>query len=221
MSPGFVILSLPIFLFSIVVHECAHGIAALRHGDGTARNAGRITLNPIPHIDLFGSILVPLFFLLAQGFRPIFLIGWAKPVPVNPLNFRDARRGELEVSLAGPVSNLMLALAFALTYRMLPPVHVGGGLLVTIKNMLFYGMHINCLLAVFNLIPVPPLDGSHVLAALLPYDAALRYKQISSYGMWILIMILMFPPLRRIFLEIPVALVRSFFEVIAGSYVVF
>lgn len=221
MSPGFVILSLPIFLFSIVIHECAHGIAALSHGDPTARNAGRITLNPIPHIDLFGSILVPLFFLLAQGFRPTILIGWAKPVPVNPLNFRDSRRGELEVSLSGPLSNLLLALVFALIYRMLLPLHGGSGLLVAVKFMLLYGMHINCLLAVFNLIPVPPLDGSHILAALLPYDAAIRYRQMSSYGMWILILILMFPPLRRVILEIPVVLLRSFFELIAGSYVVF
>jgi len=220
-SPGFVILSLPIFLFSIVIHECAHGIAALSHGDPTARNAGRITLNPIPHIDLFGSILVPLFFLLAQGFRPTILIGWAKPVPVNPLNFRDSRRGELEVSLSGPLSNLLLALVFALIYRMLLPLHGGSGLLVAVKFMLLYGMHINCLLAVFNLIPVPPLDGSHILAALLPYDAAIRYRQMSSYGMWILILILMFPPLRRVILEIPVVLLRSFFELIAGSYVVF
>jgi Zn-dependent protease len=208
------------FLFSIVVHECAHGLAALFHGDSTARDAGRITLNPIPHIDLFGSILVPLFFLLAQGFRPTILIGWAKPVPVNPLNFRDSRRAELEVSLSGPLSNLLLALVFALIYRMLPPLHGGGGTLIAVKFMLLYGMHINCLLAVFNLIPVPPLDGSHVLAALLPYDAAVRYKQISAYGMWILILILMFPPLRRVVLEIPVVLLRSFFELIAGSYFV-
>ncbi|UCF78096.1 MAG: site-2 protease family protein [Candidatus Eiseniibacteriota bacterium] len=220
MSPASVILSLPIFLFSIVVHECAHGLAALRQGDRTAKDAGRITLNPIPHIDLFGSILVPLFFLLAQGFRPTILIGWAKPVPVNPLNFRDVRRGELEVSLSGPISNLMLALAFALIYRMLPPLHGAAGPLVAVKFMLLYGMHINCLLAVFNLIPVPPLDGSHVLAALLPYDAAMRYRQISGYGMWILILILMFPPLRRVILEIPVILLRSFFELIAGSFFV-
>jgi Zn-dependent protease len=218
-SPAFVILSLPIFLFSIVVHECAHGLAALFHGDSTARDAGRITLNPLPHIDLFGSILVPFFFLLAQGFRPTILIGWAKPVPVNPLRFRDSRRGELEVSLSGPFSNLLLALAFALVYRVLPPLQAEGPL-VAVKFMLLYGMHINCLLAVFNLIPVPPLDGSHVLAALLPFDAAMRYKQISSYGMWILILILMFPPLRRVVLEIPVLMLRSFFELIAGSYFV-
>jgi len=217
-SPAFVIISLPVFLFSIVVHESAHGLAALANGDRTAKDSGRITLNPVPHIDLFGSIIVPLIFLLGQGFKPTVLIGWAKPVPVNPFNFRNGTRSEMEVSLSGPLSNLGLALAFALVSRLLPPWESGNGLLA-VRYMLIYGMHINCLLAVFNLIPVPPLDGSHVLAALLPEDAAIQYRKISSYGMWILIGVLMFPPLRRIVLDFPVALLRSFFEAIAGTYV--
>lgn len=219
MSPAFVILSLPVFLFSIVVHESAHGLAAMANGDRTAKDSGRITLNPLPHIDLFGSIFVPLIFLLAQGFKPTVLIGWAKPVPVNPLNFRRGSRSELEVSLAGPLSNLMLAFAFAVASRFLPPWDSGGGLLLAARYMLIYGMHINCLLAVFNLIPVPPLDGSHVLSALLPPDAAFRYQKISGFGMWILIGVLMFPPLRMIVLDVPVTVLRRFFELIAGTYV--
>jgi Zn-dependent protease len=218
-SPAFVILSLPVFLFSIVVHESAHGLAALANGDRTAKDSGRITLNPLPHIDLFGSIFVPLIFLLAQGFKPTVLIGWAKPVPVNPFNFRRGTRSELEVSLAGPLSNLMLAFAFAVASRFLPPWNTGGGLLLAVRYMLIYGMHINCLLAVFNLIPVPPLDGSHVLLALLPSDAGFYYQKISGYGMWILIGVLMFPPLRMIVLDVPVTLLRRFFELIAGTYV--
>jgi Zn-dependent protease len=218
MSPAFILLSLPVFLFSIIVHECAHGLAALSHGDPTARNAGRITLNPLPHIDLFGSIVVPLMFLLAQGFKPAVLIGWAKPVPVNPFNFRGGRRSEVEVSLAGPLSNMGLALVFALASRLLPPWQSGSELLVAVRYMLLYGMHINCLLAVFNLIPVPPLDGSHVLAAVLPSGAAYYYRRVADFGMWILIVVLMFPPLRRLLLDIPVGLLRGFFELVAGSY---
>lgn len=218
MSPAFVILSLPVFLFSIVVHESAHGLAALANGDRTAKDSGRITLNPLPHIDLFGSIFVPLIFLLAQGFKPTVLIGWAKPVPVNPFNFRHGTRSELEVSLAGPFSNLLLALAFALVSRFLPAWNNGNVSLLAVRYMLIYGMHINCLLAVFNLIPVPPLDGSHVLSALLPPDAAFHYRKIAGYGMWILIGVLMFPPLRVIVLDVPVAVLRRFFELIAGTY---
>jgi Zn-dependent protease len=218
-SPAFVILSLPVFLFSIVVHESAHGLAALANGDRTAKDSGRITLNPLPHIDLFGSILVPLIFLLAQGFQPTVLIGWAKPVPVNPSNFRKGNRSKLEVSLAGPLSNLMLAFAFAVASRFLPPWNSGGGLLLAVKWMLYYGMYINCLLAVFNLIPIPPLDGSHVLSVFLPSKAASYYRKISGYGMWILIGVLMFPPLRMMLLVIPVRLLERFFGLIAGSYV--
>jgi len=217
-SPAFLLLSLPVFLLSIVVHESAHGLAALANGDSTAKDAGRITLNPLPHIDLFGSIIVPFVFLLSQGFKPNFLIGWAKPVPMNPFNFRRGKRSEVEVSLAGPVSNLALAFAFAVISRFLPPWNSESNSLLVVRYMLVYGMHINCLLAVFNLIPVPPLDGSHVLSAILPADAAFHYRKISGYGMWILVGVLMFPPLRRVVLDFPVALLRNFFENIAGTY---
>jgi Zn-dependent protease len=218
MSAGFVILSLPVFLFSIVVHECCHGLAALSQGDPTAKSAGRITLNPLPHIDPFGSIIVPLLFLLAQGFRPTVLIGWAKPVPVNPFNFRSGKRSEVEVSLAGPLSNIGLAFVFAVIARLLPTWQGGTEFQVAVRYMLLYGMHINCLLAVFNLIPVPPLDGSHVLAAVLPSGAAYYYRRVADFGMWILIVLLMIPPLRRLVLDIPVGLLRGVFEQVAGSY---
>lgn len=212
------ILSIPVFLFSIVVHESAHGLIALANGDRTAKDSGRITLNPVPHIDLFGSILVPLIFLLGQGFNPTVLIGWAKPVPINPYNFRNGNRSELEVSLSGPFSNLLLAFVFALISRFLLTGGSSNGLLLPVGYMLLYGMRINCLLAVFNLIPIPPLDGSHVLSCFLPPGAAFHYRRISGYGMWILIALLLFPPARRIVLDFPVSLLRSFFEVIAGTY---
>ncbi len=216
MSSGFVILSLPVLLFSIIVHECAHGLAALSHGDPTAKNAGRITLNPLPHIDLFGSIIVPLMFLLSQGFRPAVLIGWAKPVPVNPFNFREGRRSEVEVSLAGPLSNICLAFVFALAFRLLLYSQSESHLLVVVRTMLEYGMYLNCLLAVFNLIPVPPLDGSHVLAAVLPSGALYYYKRIAGYGMWIVIVLLMFPLVRGVVLGIPVQLLMKLLARVAG-----
>ncbi len=220
MSPAFVVLSLPVFLFSIIVHECAHGLAALSHGDPTARNAGRITLNPLPHIDLFGSIVVPLMFLLAQGFRPQVLIGWAKPVPINSFNFRGGRRSEVEVSLSGPLSNIGLAFVFSVILRFLPHQQSGSDLLIAVRAMLLYGVHINCLLAVFNLIPVPPLDGSHVLAAVLPPEAAFHYRRLAAFGLWILIVVLMIPPVRMLVLDTPVALLRGLFELVAGTYYV-
>lgn len=135
-----------VLLFSIVVHEVAHGYVALRNGDSTARLLGRLTLNPIPHIDPIGSILLPLL-LLATG-SPI-LFGWARPVPVNPLNFRNYRWGEITVSAAGPLSNLALAVLFSYLLR-LGPVNLG------LMKMALWGVQINIFLALFNLIPIPP-----------------------------------------------------------------
>lgn len=172
----------------------------------------------MPHIDPIGTIIVPLMFLLGQGLRPIVMIGWAKPVPISPFMFKNGQRSELEVSLAGPLSNLVLAFAFALILRLIPASQGSSEAVIPFRYMLIYGMHINCLLAVFNLIPVPPLDGSHVLAALLPYEMSVRYRQIGGYGLWVLIVLLMLPPLRMILLNIPVGVLRSFFELIAGTY---
>ncbi|MCX5888833.1 MAG: site-2 protease family protein [Deltaproteobacteria bacterium] len=147
-----------VLLFSIIVHEVAHGYVALLNGDPTARIMGRITLNPGPHIDPVGSILIPGILLLTHAG---LLFGWAKPVPVNPLNFRNYRWGEITVSAAGPLSNLALAVAFAFLLRL----DLGN---VGVVKMAYFGVIINIFLALFNLIPIPPLDGSHILAILLP-----------------------------------------------------
>ncbi len=188
MSAEFLALSIVILLFSIIVHEVMHGFVALRFGDRTALNAGRLTLNPIPHIDPVGTILLPALLLVLPaltGVHPGFFIGWAKPVPVNPLNFSDIKKGELFVSAAGIVSNFVLASIFALIYNLIP---IGVNPILT--EALQFAVGINLMLAVFNLVPVPPLDGSKILMALLPYRLAQEYQKFESFGMLILIVLL-------------------------------
>lgn len=190
---------IPILLFSVVIHEMAHGWMALRLGDPTARDAGRLTLNPIPHIDLFGSILVPLFSILAAG--RIF-IAWAKPVPVNPWNFGNYRRDDMLVSLVGPVSNLCLALACSVMVILLGaigPAIVNRNIPLMpqfwefLLKMFYGGVYLNVVLAVFNLIPIPPLDGSHVLASFLPDELADRYRRLGFLGIFFVIMLMRVP----------------------------
>lgn len=188
MVPEFLAFSIVILLFSVIVHEVMHGYVALKFGDSTAERAGRLTLNPIPHIDLFGTILLPGLLILTGS--PI-LFGWAKPVPVNPLNFRNIRKGELFVSAAGIMANFGLAIAAALIYHFLNalpqtfPALLGAVLTFTVT--------INLVLGIFNLFPIPPLDGSKVLLSQLPYNMAKSYQKIEPYGFLILILLLMVP----------------------------
>ena len=170
-----------VLLFSVIVHEVAHGYVALLNGDPTARMLGRITLNPVPHIDPVGTILLPLILLLSHAG---ILFGWARPVPVNPLNYRNYRWGEFAVSAAGPVSNLVLAAVFSLLLRL----GLGNVGLVKLAS---FGVSINIFLALFNLIPIPPLDGSHILAILLPRDLARLYAYLEPVG-FILILVLFY-----------------------------
>ncbi len=184
-------LAIVILVFSVIVHEVMHGYVALMFGDHTAERAGRLTLNPIPHIDPIGTILVPGLLIVTSLITggAGFLIGWAKPVPVNPLNFHDLRRGEIMVSLAGVGANFVLALLFAVLY------HISGAFFPNRLLILVFefAVQINLVLAVFNLLPVPPLDGSKVLIALLPYQAAKAFEQISfQYGLFILLILLYF-----------------------------
>ena len=184
MSP-FVIRALiqfPLLLFSITVHEYCHGLMAERRGDDTARLLGRLTLNPIAHIDLFGTILLPLLAMIS-GF-PLF--GWAKPVPINPLRLYSPRSDMMYIGLAGPVANFSLAVASALILRFI----ISSGLFITFAPLVHYLLIINVILAVFNLIPVPPLDGSHILGGLLPRDMAYQYERIKPYGFIIIIFLL-------------------------------
>jgi len=170
-----------IVFFSIILHEFCHGYVAYLNGDETAKMMGRLTFNPLPHIDPFGTILLPVMLLIATGGR--FAIGMAKPVPINPFNFRDYDRGMLTVGLAGPVSNMALGTVLALLSRFF-----GGGL---VGSVLIFGAIINFILAFFNLIPIPPLDGSRVLSFFLPRDIRQRYEQIERYGI-VLVIIFVF-----------------------------
>lgn len=188
MNAEFLALSIVILLFSVILHEVMHGLVALWNGDHTAESAGRLTLNPIPHIDPIGTILLPFIFIvlpLLTGVHPGFFIGWAKPVPINPLSFRDIKRGELFVSLAGIGANFGLAIIGAIGYHLTSGM--GNGLLTGIFQ---FSVGINLMLGVFNLLPIPPLDGSKVLLALLPYEQARQYEKLSNYGFLLLILLL-------------------------------
>lgn len=173
---SFLIISLPILLVTITIHEFAHALVADRLGDPTPRLAGRLTLNPISHIDPIGFIML----LLVR-------FGWAKPVPINPYNFSDPRRGSLLVSLAGPLSNFLFAWILAILYRMLPIIYGE-----VVASILSYAIWINLALAVFNLIPIPPLDGSHILEYFLPPHQMENWYRFQQYGFLILIAIIFF-----------------------------
>lgn len=174
-----IIFSLLVLFFSIVLHEVAHGSMALQLGDPTAKNAGRLTLNPLKHIDLFGTIILPLMLLLISGGRgPVF--GWAKPVPINPFNFRDKRWGTLKVSLAGPLMNFLVAIIFGLAIRFLP---LSSILLDLFSIIVLY----NFAWGIFNLVPLPPLDGSHILFSFLPEKFSHAKLFLTQYGFFFLI----------------------------------
>ena len=186
---------LPVLIFSIVVHEVAHAWVALREGDDTAQQLGRITLNPISHLDLVGSFLVPVaLFFMANG----LIFGWAKPVPIDPRKFRNYRSGDIKVSLAGIVSNLLLAVIFTVLALLMVKAQtvVGGGEAVVgfLIRMARFGIFINLILAVFNLVPIPPLDGSHVVYHLLPRQWGAAYRRAGRYGMLVLMGLVFFYP---------------------------
>ena len=178
-----IIILAPLILMAVTVHEVAHGYVAYLRGDGTAKALGRLTLNPLKHLDLLGTLV----FFITQ------MIGWAKPVPIDPRNFKNPRQDMIWVSLAGPAANLALAVVLALVVRFMGSLEIGPGLawaystLSLIYQMAILGVTINIGLAVFNLLPIPPLDGSHVLEGLLPRDLAMSYERIKPYGFFILL----------------------------------
>jgi Zn-dependent protease len=169
----------PPMLFSIILHEIAHGLVAKRLGDDTATKAGRLTLNPLPHIDPIGSVILPL--LLAVSGSP-YVFGWAKPVPVRFANLRQPKRDMMAVAIAGPVTNLILAVICVYLARTFAAMG-----LEPLKLMAIFGLQINVVLAVFNMLPIPPLDGSRVLFGLLPLPAARLLSRLEPYGMLIVI----------------------------------
>jgi Zn-dependent protease len=173
----FVLIQFTVLVLSLSVHEAAHAWTADRLGDPTARLLGRVTLNPTAHVDPIGTVLFPLIAMLSH----VPILGWAKPVPVNLRNLRHARRDYMLVAAAGPASNLLLATLTALVWGLLSPAQ--GGLLSLMLEVL---LRLNVLLAVFNMIPVPPLDGGNVLAGLLPARLAVQLDRVRPWGFLVL-----------------------------------
>ncbi len=180
-------IGLVIFFFAIVMHESAHAWMASRCGDNTAKYAGRITLNPLPHIDPIGTIIFPLLLILS---RSPFVIGWAKPVPIDPYNFHNPRADLVRVGVSGPLSNIGLAILSSFLVWIFSYLPIGE-LRISVLVILLFSALINLLLAVFNLIPIPPLDGSQILSGLLPPHMAMRYGMIAPFGFIIIFLLLL------------------------------
>jgi Zn-dependent protease len=193
-----IVLVAPVLLFSMVAHEYAHGYAALRQGDTTALALGRLTWNPAKHIDPFMTIVLPVLTFMLTG----FIFGGAKPVPVNPRNYRRYKRGDIIVSMAGIVVNLILALICTALIIVLGWLGRSVDALLmsvsVLQAMMFIGVLFNLVLAFFNLLPIPPLDGSHVFKYLLPPAWAIRYQQVGFLGIFLLLLLL--PVLRPFYL---------------------
>jgi Zn-dependent protease len=177
-----ILLTIVFFILAVSVHEFAHAYIANKLGDPTAKLSGRLTLNPIAHIDLFGTVLIPMF-LLISGTR--FLFGWAKPVPVNFLNLKNPKKDMIKIAVAGPISNILMAFVAFVLLKFIP------------QNFVIYvglqgALYLNLALAIFNMIPVFPLDGSKVLIGLLPYHLEVKYMQYERYGTFILLGLVFF-----------------------------
>lgn len=205
------ILLIVVLIFSAILHEYAHGWMAKRLGDDTAEQAGRLTLNPIPHLDWFGSILLPLILIITKA---NFFLAWAKPVPYNPYNLRDKKFGDFKVALAGPTTNFILAIIFGLVVRFLPLASgtktqiimnfltgnssdfvslISGSLAASLVALASVICIINLMLGIFNLIPVPPLDGSKILFVILPQKGKEFLYRFEQYGLILLLILLMTP----------------------------
>lgn len=197
-----ILLQIPVLLFSIVAHEYAHAEAAYRQGDTTAYMLGRVTMNPLKHIDPVMTIILPAILIATNA---PFVFGAAKPVPVNPRNYRRYVRGDIIVSLAGIATNLALFIASAIVFVVVGKLGqaVSGftPTLALLQRMMFWGMYLNLTLACFNLIPIPPLDGSHVLKQLLPPAAGMQFRQLYAFGIFpILLVMWLLPGVIRVFM---------------------
>jgi Zn-dependent protease len=200
-------------IFAITVHEVAHGWVAKKYGDNTASRLGRLTLNPIKHVDLLGTVILPgLLLMTGTG----FIFGWAKPVPVDPSNFKRPLQDMAVVALAGPVSNLIMAFIWALIIRL--GIFIGTNA-EAISLPLIYtgvaGISINLVLAMINLLPIPPLDGSRILTGILPNYWAWQYNRLERYG-FILLLVLLYTKILNVILEYPLFIAQKLFFSIAG-----
>lgn len=196
---GSIVIMVLVLLFSVIFHEVAHGFSAYLLGDPTAKNSGRLTFNPLPHIDPMMTIFTPIFLGILTNWS--FVFGGAKPVPVNPYFFKNPKKGMAITAAAGPLSNLTLILITIIIYKILLAFGVLDAMygwsrinamdLNVIEYFVFYSVLINCVLMVFNLIPIPPLDGSKILMGFLPVKQAMKYEEISRYGIFIIMGILL------------------------------
>ena len=194
--------SIVAFIIAIAAHELAHAWTAYKLGDTTARDQGRMTLNPVAHIDLFGTLILPVLLIITR-FPVVF--GWAKPVPINPSNFEFPRKGMMITSVAGPLANLLLAGVFSVFLK----ASSNGILFPPAAGMFFvYCILINVVIGIFNLVPVPPLDGSNILMGLLPLKAAASYIKMSRYGFLIIVVLLYLGLFERIIMPIASLLIR-------------
>lgn len=201
---AFLVFELIALIFSVMVHEIAHGYVAERLGDPTARNAGRLTLNPLKHVDIFGSIILPLFLLLSNTG---IILGWAKPVPYNPNNLsKDYKYGPLKVALAGPLSNVLILLVLGLTARFgvnyLSPQAVA---------LLGFVAYLNIFLAVFNLVPIPPLDGSKIWAYIFPRVSVFQVERLGYVGIIIIFVFI------YLFSGVLAGIAGAIFSLVAGA----
>jgi len=221
-------------LFAMVLHEYAHGWVAYRCGDPTAKLQGRLTMNPLAHIDPFGTVILPLLCLLMPGG---FILGWAKPVPIDPRRMRQPRRDMALVAAAGPAMNLALAVGSALLFALLSSIDPTIGsyssksddtpypdtwhtmFLLPIAVMAVYSVLINVLLMLFNLLPIPPLDGGRILTSLLPNTAARALVRVEPYGMFILVALIMFDPQIHLIHAVTGTLTHSLFNTILSTAV--
>lgn len=200
-------------IFAITVHEVAHGWVAKKYGDNTASLLGRLTLNPVKHIDLFGTLIIPgLLLLSGTG----FIFGWAKPVPVDARNFKNPLRDMAIVALAGPVANLLMAVGWALIARLGVAIHAQSE---AVSLPLIYtgiaGISINLVLAMINLLPIPPLDGSRILTGILPRYWAWQYNRLERFG-FIILLLLLYTRVLNLILEYPLYFAQQVFFSIAG-----
>ena len=177
------VFNLAVLILSVVIHEVSHGLMANRLGDPTAKDLGRLSFNPLKHLDFMGSFLVPLLLYVS---RVGIIFGWAKPVPYNPYNLKNQKWGPALVAAAGPVSNFIIALFFGLVLRFVPAIPFATALAVSVI------VYINILLGVFNLVPIPPLDGSKILAGFLPYRYERQLLMLERWGMFLVILFIFF-----------------------------
>ena len=203
-------MALPLLL-GVTFHEVAQAYAALYCGDQTAKRCGRLSFNPLKHIDLVGTIILPLLCLLLGG----LLFGWAKPIPIDSRQFKHWQRDTVFVSLAGPLANFLLAIAFALVLKLGVLLSVNqSGASFALQIMGEYGILLNLFLMLFNLIPIPPLNGGRIALALLPPKLAYQYRRIEAYAMWIVLLLLLLGVGRL--LLIPVQILRAFILQLVG-----